>query len=93
VTTPRVGPSLAAARRRVAYGAGAEPGLSEAAEGAAGGEAADPTRREGEASLGPWTAPSVDGAAGPRGSEPEKASPGGASDTFRPGGASDVYRR
>ncbi len=93
VTTPRVGPSLAAARRRVAYRAGAEPGLSEAAEGSAGAEAADPTRPLGEASLGPWTAPSVDAAAGPPGSEPEKPPPGGASDAFRPGGASDVYRR
>ena len=96
VTTPRVGPSTSGARRKVAYGRGGAPGVSEAAEGSTGEETAGPVRTKGEGALGPWTPPSVDGAAGPAGptgAEPERPLPGGASDAFRPGGASDVYRR
>jgi hypothetical protein len=93
VTTPRVGPSTSSARRRVAYGQGAVP-LSDVAEGGTDDEVADDlVRARGEAALGPWTAPSVDGSAEPAKGEPEKPPPGGASDAFRPGGASDVYRR
>jgi Domain of unknown function (DUF4912) len=95
VTTPRVGPSFSLARRRVVYRkGGAIPGALEEAEAATADEASAAVRTRGEGTLGPWTPPpSVDGATGPVGAEPEKPVPGGASDAFRPGGASDVYRR
>jgi Domain of unknown function (DUF4912) len=94
VTTPSVGPSFSLARRRVAYGKGAAPGAlaADEPEGSPGEEVGDTVRARGEAALGPWTPPSVDGAAGPV-AEPENPVPGGASDAFRPGGASDVFRR
>jgi hypothetical protein len=79
VTTPRVGPSSALARRRVAF-----RGVPvEAGDVLAAGEA----RPDAAAATGPWTAPPFDAAAAPR---PGR---GGASDAFRPGGASDVHRR
>jgi Domain of unknown function (DUF4912) len=92
VTTPRVGPSSSAARRRVTYrpGVGAAGGLDPAQDASAAEETKARARDEG--SLGPWTPPSVDGAE-PAGDEPERPHSGGASDAFRPGGASDVYRR
>jgi hypothetical protein len=93
VTTPRVGPSPSAARRKVGYRQGAAPEVSEVLEGSTSEENEDQVRARGESALGPWTPPSLDGAAGPVGAEPEKPPPGGASDAFRPGGASDVYRR
>ncbi len=93
VTTPRVGPSSSSARRRVPYRQAGVPGVVEGTEGPAGEEPVDAARPSHEDSLGPWTTPSVDGAAGPVAVEPEKPAPGGASDAFRPGGASDVYRR
>jgi hypothetical protein len=92
VTTPRVGPSTSSARRRVAYRQGAVPD-SEADLGATDEEAGDVVRARGDDALGPWTPPSVDGAARPGGTDPERPQAGGASDTFRPGGASDVHRR
>jgi hypothetical protein len=95
VTTPSVGPSFSLARRRVAYRKGAGPGASVAdeTEDSTGEEPGNPVHAPGEAALGPWTPPSVDGSAEPAGAEPEKPVPGGASDAFRPGGASDVFRR
>jgi hypothetical protein len=92
VTTPRVGPSSSSARRRVAYRRGGVPGGGEAEAGIADerGLAAAAADERGP---GPWRGASVDGVPGTAGLEPEKPSPGGASDAFRPGGASDVYRR
>jgi len=93
VTTPRVGPSASTARRRVPYPQAGVPGVVEGAEGGEVEGSLGPGRPPQQDPLGPWTTPSVDGAAGPLGTEPEKPAPGGASDAFRPGGASDVYRR
>jgi hypothetical protein len=87
VVTPRVGPSLQRARRRMSYrdardlppSAAEEAGLAETEAGLS---------RE------PWAAESVDGSVAPGESGPTgKTARGGASDVFRPGGASDTFRR
>ena len=92
VTTPRVGPSSASARRHVAYRKGASVG----AAGAGTEEGGEEPRPDGGAALGPWAAPPFDAAISPTGpgaETRERPVRGGASDTFRPGGASDVHRR
>jgi hypothetical protein len=89
VTTPRVGPSSASARRRVSYRKGAPLAAADA-----GSEDPAAQRAERGTAVGPWTAAPFDAALspGPAG-PPERPARGGASDTFRPGGASDVHRR
>ena len=77
VVTPRVGPSVERAGRRLSYPAAQEISLADA-------EAAARAERERDASARPWVAGSVEGAAEPK---------GGASDVFRPSGASDSFRR
>jgi hypothetical protein len=90
VTTPRVGPSSASARRKVRYRKGGHADvLGEAEDALGGGPRPDPGR-----AVGPWTAPPFDAAASSSGARPEgRPARGGASDSFRPGGASDVHRR
>jgi uncharacterized protein DUF4912 len=91
VVTPRVGPSPRRASRRLSYGhlgtLPADASLGESLED----DALSPPP-------GPWSAPSIDGAAAdasPSGQAGRGGrSKGGASDSFQPpGGASDVHRR
>jgi len=87
VVTPRVGPSLQRARRRMSYGDARELPPSAA-------EAAGLAETEAGLSREPWAAESVDGSVAPGERGPSgQAVRGGASDVFRPGGASDTFRR
>ena len=87
VVTPRVGPSLQRARRRMSYGDARELTPSAAEE-------AGLAETEAGLSREPWAAESVDGSVAPGESGPTgKTARGGASDVFRPGGASDTFRR
>jgi hypothetical protein len=88
VTTPRVGPSVEKASRRLSYRqAGEIPPEAGVAVSLDEMRSASPNP--------PWSAPNVDAAdeepLAPRPGAPGKQ--GGASDAFRPGGASDVHRR
>ena len=91
VVTPRVGPSPRRASRRMIYGQlGTLPADASAGESLEEARAVPPP--------GPWSAPSIDGAAAdasPSGQTGRGGrSKGGASDSFQPpGGASDVHRR
>jgi hypothetical protein len=83
VITPRVGPSSQRATRRISYRQAGEippeAGVAVSLE----------EMRSAATAPGPWSAPSVDGAA----EKADAAAKGGASDVFRPGGASDTFRR
>jgi hypothetical protein len=88
VVTPRVGPSVESARRRISYPDAREIPVS-AAEAASEAEKRTGVARE------PWTPGAVNGAPEPTVGAAEKTGredKGGASDAFR-SGASDAFRR